>query len=114
MKLSPLRLGLVVLLPLAAIAFAAAGLHRVPEGELWVRFDRAGQPAAEVGPGTHWWLPPGGKGIARFPAAPDTLLFPDPAQGGQAPYEVYRLALGSGLFEEHSAVDSLRVLRRSA
>ncbi|HSO63048.1 MAG TPA: class I SAM-dependent methyltransferase [Desulfobacterales bacterium] len=41
-------------------------------------------------------------------------IFPDPAQGGQAPYAVYRLALGSGLFEEHSAVDSLRVLRRSA
>ncbi len=41
-------------------------------------------------------------------------IFPDPAQGGQAPYEVCRLALGSGLFEEHSAVDSLRVLRRSA
>ncbi len=41
-------------------------------------------------------------------------VFPDPSKGGQAPYQVYRQALGSGLFEEHSAVDSLRALRRSA
>jgi MMP 1-O-methyltransferase len=41
-------------------------------------------------------------------------IFQNPAQGGQAPYEVWRLALGSGLFEEHSAVGSLRVLRKRA
>ena len=39
-------------------------------------------------------------------------IFPDPAQGGQAPYEVCRLALGTGLFEEHSFVRSLGVLQR--
>jgi predicted O-methyltransferase YrrM len=39
-------------------------------------------------------------------------IFPDPMQGGQAPYEVCRLALGTGLFEEHSSVKSLGVLRR--
>jgi len=38
--------------------------------------------------------------------------FPDPAQGGQAPYEVWRLALIAGLFEEHSFVRSLGVLQR--
>ncbi|HHO75966.1 MAG TPA: class I SAM-dependent methyltransferase, partial [Deltaproteobacteria bacterium] len=27
-------------------------------------------------------------------------IFPDPNQGGQAPYYIYKLALGSGLFEE--------------
>lgn len=41
-------------------------------------------------------------------------VFADPAQGGQAPYEVFREALGSGRFTEHSAVASLRALVRSA
>lgn len=39
-------------------------------------------------------------------------VFPDPADGGQAPYEVYRGALASGLFAETHHVGSLRVLRR--
>ena len=38
-------------------------------------------------------------------------VFPDPADGGQAPYRVYRRALASG-FEEVDALGSLRVLRR--
>ncbi|WP_246586395.1 class I SAM-dependent methyltransferase [Streptomyces yatensis] len=51
--------------------------------------------------------------------APDGLLvihdvFPDPADGGQAPYRIYRRALGSGAFAEVSATRSLRVLRRTA
>jgi hypothetical protein len=39
-------------------------------------------------------------------------VFPDPADGGRPPYEIHRLALGSGLFEEMAAVKSLRLLRR--
>ncbi|MGE5256561.1 MAG: class I SAM-dependent methyltransferase [Hyphomicrobiales bacterium] len=39
-------------------------------------------------------------------------VFSDPSQGGQAPYQVYRQALNSGLFAEHSFVCSLGVLRR--
>ncbi|MFE4591048.1 class I SAM-dependent methyltransferase [Streptomyces laurentii] len=39
-------------------------------------------------------------------------VFPDPADGGQAPYRVYLRALESGDFEEISVTDSLRVLRR--
>lgn len=38
-------------------------------------------------------------------------VFPDPADGGQAPYRVYRRALGYG-FEEVEALGSMRVLRR--
>jgi len=38
-------------------------------------------------------------------------IFPDPAQGGQAPFQVYREALASGRFAEHSFVRSLGVLR---
>jgi hypothetical protein len=40
-------------------------------------------------------------------------VFPDPADGGQAPYHVYRTALESGQFTEESATGSLRVLRRA-
>jgi predicted O-methyltransferase YrrM len=41
-------------------------------------------------------------------------VFPDPADGGRPPYEVYLRALGSGAFIEAEAVGSLRVLRRSS
>ncbi|NCF79743.1 MAG: class I SAM-dependent methyltransferase [Alphaproteobacteria bacterium] len=39
-------------------------------------------------------------------------VFPNQADGGRAPHEIYKLALHSGLFEEEKAVKSLRVLRR--
>jgi MMP 1-O-methyltransferase len=39
-------------------------------------------------------------------------LFPDPAMGGQAPIEIYRLALASGLFAELETTLTLGVLRR--
>src|SRR5262245_10423076 len=40
-------------------------------------------------------------------------VFPDPADGGQAPYHVYRTVLDSGQFTEESVTGSLRVLRRA-
>ena len=40
-------------------------------------------------------------------------VFPDPADGGQAPYRIYQRALESGEFTEVRAVGSLRVLERS-
>ncbi len=40
-------------------------------------------------------------------------VFPDPADGGQAPYRVYQRALDSGAFTEVSVTGSLRVLRRT-
>jgi hypothetical protein len=39
-------------------------------------------------------------------------LFPDPEQGGQAPYQVYQMALASGLFVEQTVIQTLGVLRR--
>ncbi len=39
-------------------------------------------------------------------------IFPDPADGGQAPYEIYKLALASGLFEACDMTKTLGVLRR--
>jgi MMP 1-O-methyltransferase len=55
-------------------------------------------------------------GWARW-VQPDGLLcihdvFPDPADGGRPPYEIYRRALGSGTFTDVETVGSLRVLRR--
>jgi predicted O-methyltransferase YrrM len=39
-------------------------------------------------------------------------VFPDPADGGRPPYDVYLRALASGAFEEVEVVGSLRVLSR--
>jgi predicted O-methyltransferase YrrM len=39
-------------------------------------------------------------------------VFPDPKDGGRPPYEIYKLAIASGLFAEDRAVKSLRLLRR--
>lgn len=39
-------------------------------------------------------------------------LFPNPNEGGQAPYTVYKLALASGLFEALDRVNTLGLLRR--
>jgi predicted O-methyltransferase YrrM len=40
-------------------------------------------------------------------------VFPDPADGGQAPYRVYQRAVASGAFKEVSVNGSLRVLERT-
>jgi predicted O-methyltransferase YrrM len=39
-------------------------------------------------------------------------IFLNPAEGGQAPYEVYKLALASGQFEELPMIKTLGVLQR--
>ncbi|REE98867.1 class I SAM-dependent methyltransferase [Thermomonospora umbrina] len=39
-------------------------------------------------------------------------VFPDPADGGQAPFHVYSRALASGAFEERRVEGSLRILER--
>ncbi|MEZ5143026.1 MAG: class I SAM-dependent methyltransferase [Acidimicrobiales bacterium] len=41
-------------------------------------------------------------------------VFPDPADGGRPPFELYRRAIDSGAFVEERAVGSLRILRRVA
>ena len=40
-------------------------------------------------------------------------VFPDPADGGRPPYEIYLRALDSGAFAETRAVGSLRILHRT-
>ncbi|MEU2944239.1 class I SAM-dependent methyltransferase [Nocardiopsis alba] len=41
-------------------------------------------------------------------------VFPDPADGGRPPYNIYRRALDSGRFEEVRVVGSIRVLERTS
>ncbi len=56
-----------------------------------------------------WWTPK----VASGGLLVIHDVFTDPADGGQVPYEqIYRPAVASELFEPHSAVGSLRVLRR--
>ncbi|CAN5533921.1 class I SAM-dependent methyltransferase [soil metagenome] len=40
-------------------------------------------------------------------------VFPDPADGGRPPFEIYRRALASGRFTDQAETGSLRVLRRT-
>ena len=39
-------------------------------------------------------------------------IFPNPDDGGQAPFDIYKLALASGLFEALPTINTLGVLRR--
>jgi hypothetical protein len=39
-------------------------------------------------------------------------IFPDPSEGGQAPFQIYKLALASGPFEEVTMIKTLGVLKR--
>jgi len=39
-------------------------------------------------------------------------IFPDPSKGGQAPYDIWKLAKASGLFEELPMVNTLGAFRR--
>ena len=39
-------------------------------------------------------------------------VFPDPADGGRPPYEIYQRALASDLYVEEQSVQSLRILRK--
>lgn len=39
-------------------------------------------------------------------------VFPDPADGGRPPYEIWKLAVASGLFEQVRRTGTLEVLRR--
>lgn len=51
------------------------------------------------------WLPPGGLLVVHD-------VFPDPADGGQAPWHVVQRATASGEFAQRSVTGSLRVLER--
>ncbi|WP_193045758.1 class I SAM-dependent methyltransferase [Mycolicibacterium baixiangningiae] len=53
------------------------------------------------------WVEPGGALIIHD-------VFPNPDDGGQAPFHIYRRALDTGVFREVGAMGSMRVLERTA
>jgi MMP 1-O-methyltransferase len=83
-----------------------AGLWRMPLGMLFI--DGGHTDAAAVTDYEGWapWVADGG-------ALAIHDVFPDPADGGQAPYRIYLRALKSGAFAEARTEGSLRVLERT-
>jgi MMP 1-O-methyltransferase len=83
-----------------------AGLWRMPLGMLFI--DGGHTDAAAVADYEGWapWVTEGG-------ALAIHDVFPDPADGGQAPYRIYLRALESGAFAEVRVEGSLRVLERT-
>ena len=84
-----------------------ARLWRAPLGMLFI--DGGHSDAAATADYENWapWVAPGG-------ALAIHDVFPDPADGGQAPYTIYRRAMASGAFTEVRVTGSLRVLERVA
>ncbi len=83
-----------------------AEVWRSPVGMLFI--DGGHTEAAAQADYANWsrWVMPGG-------ALAIHDVFPDPADGGQAPYHIYRQALESGDFTDVAVHGSLRVLQRS-
>jgi MMP 1-O-methyltransferase len=83
-----------------------ARLWRTPLGLVFI--DGGHTEAAAVTDYEGWapWVAPGG-------ALAIHDVFPDPADGGQAPYLIYRRALACGAFTEVRAEGSLRLLERT-
>ena len=84
-----------------------ARLWRTPLGMLFVDGGHTDAAAQADYEGWAPWVAPGG-------ALAIHDVFPDPADGGQAPLRIYRRALASGAFTEVRHVGSLRVLERTA
>jgi MMP 1-O-methyltransferase len=82
-----------------------AAYWRTPLSLLFVDGGHGVTPAQEDYAGWAPWVTTGG-----LLAIHD--VFPDPADGGRPPYDVYLRAVASGTFEEIEVVGSLRVLRR--
>lgn len=82
-----------------------AAYWRTPLAMLFIDGGHGDRPAHADYEGWAPWVVPGG-----LLAIHD--VFPDPAQGGRPPYDVYLRALASGAFEEREATGSLRVLER--
>jgi predicted O-methyltransferase YrrM len=82
-----------------------SALWRTPLSMLFIDGGHGDEPAHADYAGWAPWLMPGG-----VLAIHD--VFPDPADGGRPPYDVYLRALASGAFEERGTVGSLRLLER--
>jgi predicted O-methyltransferase YrrM len=82
-----------------------AGVWRMPLGMLFIDGGHTEAAATTDYEGWAPWVAPGG-------ALAIHDVFPDPADGGRPPYELFCAALDSGEFTEDGVCGSLRVLRR--
>ena len=83
-----------------------ARLWRTPLGMLFIDGGHTDAAAQRDYEGWAPWVAPGG-------ALAIHDVFPDPADGGQAPFRLYQRALASGAFTEVRHTGSLRVLERT-
>ena len=92
-----------------AIIGTSADVARLWRAPLGMLFIDGGHSEASVVTDYEGWAP----WVAIGGALAFHDIFPDPADGGQAPYRVYQRALASGAFTEVSVTGSLRVLERT-
>lgn len=85
----------------------AAARWNTPLGLLFIDGGHTERAARSDFAGWAHWVAPGGALVIHD-------VFPDPRDGGQAPYHVYRRAVDSGRFQEVSVTGSMRVLERVA
>ena len=83
-----------------------SGLWRTPLAMVFIDGGHAEEHAHNDYTGWAPWLDAGGLLVIHD-------VFPDPADGGRPPYDVFRWALDSGDFAEVEALGSMRVLRRT-
>ena len=83
-----------------------AALWRMPLGLLFIDGGHTSQAATTDYESWARW-------VATGSALAIHDVFPDPADGGRAPYMIYRRALASGAFTEVRAEGSLRLLERT-
>jgi MMP 1-O-methyltransferase len=91
-----------------AVIGTSADVSRIWRTPLGMLFIDGGHSEANVIADYEGWAP----WVTRGGALAFHDIFPDPANGGQAPYRVYVRALASGAFKEISVTGSLRVLER--
>ncbi|HEY2579178.1 MAG TPA: class I SAM-dependent methyltransferase [Streptosporangiaceae bacterium] len=92
-----------------AIVGRSADVARLWSGQLGMLFIDGGHTDAAAIADYQGWAPH----LARGGALAIHDVFPDPADGGQAPYRIYQRALASGAFTEVRVQGSLRVLERT-
>jgi predicted O-methyltransferase YrrM len=117
------EVGLMDTLPTFRRTLAAAGLEeqvvavvgrsrtvsahwRTPLSMLFIDGGHGEEPAHDDYEGWAPWVMSGGLLVIHD-------VFPDPADGGRPPYDVFLRALAGGSFEEAEALGSVRVLRRT-
>jgi predicted O-methyltransferase YrrM len=92
-----------------AVVGRSADVARLWQAPLGMLFIDGGHTEAAAQTDYEGWAPH----VAHGGALAIHDVFPDPADGGQAPYHIYRRALASGAFTEMAVEGSLRLLRRT-